>query len=140
MAIIKEFKDFAMKGNLVDMAVAFILGAAFSKLVSAFIQGMVMPLIGMATSGVNFADLKWVLSPAVLNEAGELLTPEVAVLYGAFITVIIDFLLVAMVMFILVKNINRMKKKKEAAPAPVAPPAPTKEEILLGEIRDLLKK
>ena len=70
MAIIKEFKDFAMKGNLVDMAVAFILGAAFSKLVSAFIQGMVMPLIGMATSGVNFADLKWVLSPAVLNEAG----------------------------------------------------------------------
>ncbi len=129
-----------MKGNLVDMAVAFILGAAFSKLVSAFIQGMVMPLIGMATSGVNFADLKWVLSPAVLNEAGELLTPEVAVLYGAFITVIIDFLLVAMVMFILVKNINRMKKKKEAAPAPVAPPAPTKEEILLGEIRDLLKK
>ena len=140
MAIIKEFKDFAMKGNLVDMAVAFILGAAFSKLVSAFIQGMVMPLIGMATSGVNFADLKWVLSPAVLNEAGELLTPEVAVLYGAFITVIIDFLLVAMVMFILVKNINRMKKKKEAAPAPVAPPAPTKEEILLGEIRDLMKK
>lgn len=140
MAIIKEFKDFAMKGNLVDMAVAFILGAAFSKLVSAFIQGMVMPLIGMATSGVNFADLKWVLSPAVLNEAGELLTPEVAVLYGAFITVIIDFLLVAMVMFILVKNINRMKKKKEAAPSPVAPPAPTKEEILLGEIRDLLKK
>jgi large conductance mechanosensitive channel len=140
MAIVKEFKEFAMKGNLVDMAVAFILGAAFSKLVSAFIQGMVMPLIGMATSGVNFADLKWILSPAVLNEAGEILTPEVAVLYGAFITVIIDFLLVAMVMFILVKNINRMKKKKEEAPAPSAPPAPTKEEILLGEIRDLLKK
>lgn len=138
MKMLKEFKEFAMKGNLIDMAVAFVMGAAFTKLVTGFIQGMIMPLIGQVTAGVNFKDLKYVLSPAVMNEDGSVKSPGSAILYGEFITITIDFILVAFVMFMVVKAVNKMKRKKEEAPAP--PPEPTKEEILLTEIRDLLKK
>lgn len=138
MKFFKEFKEFAMKGNLVDMAIAFVMGAAFTKLVTGFIQGLVMPLIGKVTAGVNFKDLKYVLSKAVLNEDGSVKTPESAILYGEFITILIDFILVAFVMFMVVKAVNKMKRKKEEEPAP--PAEPTKEEILLTEIRDLLKK
>lgn len=135
--MIKEFKDFALKGNLVDMAVAFVMGAAFSKVASAFIDGMVMPLIGLI-SGKDMSDMKLVLKEKVVDGEGAETAAEVAVQYGNFISVTIQFLIVAMVMFLVIKAINSMKKKEEEAPS--APPAPTSQEVLLGEIRDLLKK
>ena len=144
MGMIKEFKEFAIKGNLVDTAIAFVMGAAFGKIVSAFVDGMVMPLVGMLTGGVDFSKLEYVLKAkvdAVKDAAGKITTPEVAavsVKYGAFITVVIDFTIVAFVMFMVIKAINKMKKKEEEAPA--AAPAPTATETLLAEIRDALKK
>lgn len=138
MGFIKEFKEFAMKGNLIDMAVAFVMGAAFTKLVTGFIQGLIMPIIGIVTAGVDFKDLKYVVKEAVVDDKGAIVKPEAAIMYGEFISITIDFILVAFVMFLVVKAVNKMKKKKEEAPAPA--PEPTKEEILLGEIRDLLKK
>ncbi|MBP7514814.1 MAG: large-conductance mechanosensitive channel protein MscL [Flavobacteriales bacterium] len=140
--MLKEFKEFAMKGNLVDMAVAFVMGGAFGKVTSSFIDGMVMPLVGQLTGGVDFNDMKKVLTPAVAevkDASGAVVTPavtEVAVKYGTFITVAIEFLVVAFVMFMVIKAINKMKK---AEPAP-APAGPTNEEKLLMEIRDALKK
>ena len=133
--MLKEFKDFAMKGNLVDIAVGFVMGAGFNKVVSSFTGGIVSPLIGMI-GGTNFNDLKYVLKEGVADASGKV-SGEVAVLYGAFITNVIDFIIVAFVMFMIVKGVNAMKKKEEAAPA--APAGPTQEE-LLAEIRDLLKK
>jgi large conductance mechanosensitive channel len=142
--MLKEFKEFAVKGNLVDTAIAFVMGAAFGKVVSAFIEGMVMPLVGMLTGGVDFSKLEYVLKPkvdAVKDAAGKVLTPEaaaVSIKYGAFITVIIDFIIVAFVMFLVIKAINKMKKKQEEAPA--APVEPSSTDKLLAEIRDALKK
>ncbi len=142
MGMMKEFKEFAMKGNLVDMAVAFVMGGAFGKVTSSFIDGMVMPVIGQLTGGVDFSEMKTVLTkaaPAVMDAAGNEVTPaatEVAVKWGAFISVAIEFLVVAFVMFMVIKAINKMKK---AEPAP-APAGPTNEEKLLTEIRDALKK
>ncbi len=136
MGMMKEFKEFAMKGNLVDIAVGFVMGAAFGKLVSSFIDGMVMPVVGRITSGVDFATLKYVMQSEVKDAAGTVTTPEVAIAYGAFITAVINFLVVAFVIFLVVKAVNRMKK---AEPAP-APAAPSNEEKLLMEIRDALKK
>lgn len=132
--MIKEFKEFAIKGNLVDMAVAVVMGAAFGKVVSAFIDGMVMPAVGMLTGGVDFSKLKIVLKEATKDASGKDVA-EVAIKYGAFITVTIEFLIVAMVMFMVIKAINKMKKKAEEAPA-----APSSTDVLLTEIRDLLKK
>jgi len=136
--MLKEFKEFAMKGNLVDMAIAFVMGAAFGKIVSAFINGLVMPIVGLLTAGVSFKDLKFVISPAELDAAGTVIKPENALLYGDFITVFIDFLIVAFVMFMVIKAMNKAKKKQAQEPA--APPAPTTDQVLLTEIRDLLKK
>ncbi len=139
--MLKEFKEFAMKGNLVDMAVAFVMGAAFGKVVTSFINGIVMPVVGLLTGGVNFNAMKFVLKAAQLDATGAEVSAEVAIQYGAFITNILDFVLVAFFMFMLIKAINKSKKKKEAAPAaPPAPPAPSEEQKLLAEIRDLLKK
>ncbi|WP_036380709.1 large-conductance mechanosensitive channel protein MscL [Muricauda sp. MAR_2010_75] len=135
MGFIKEFKDFAMKGNLVDIAVGFVMGAAFNKVVSSFTGGIVSPLIGLLFKS-DFNDLKYVITEGTVNDAGETVG-EIAVLYGAFLTNVIDFLIVAFVMFMIVKAVNKMKKKEE--PAPEAPKGPTQEE-LLAEIRDLLKK
>ncbi|WP_375587618.1 large-conductance mechanosensitive channel protein MscL [Flagellimonas aurea] len=135
MGFLKEFKDFAMKGNLVDIAVGFVMGAAFNKVVSSFTGGIVSPLIGLLFKA-DFNDLKYVITEGTVNDAGETVG-EIAVLYGAFLTNVIDFLIVAFVMFIIVKSVNKMKKKEE--PAPAAPKGPTQEE-LLAEIRDLLKK
>lgn len=132
MGMLKEFKEFAMKGNLVDMAIAFVMGAAFSKLVSSFIDGIVMPLVGYLTAGINFSEL--VLKLPSFREGKE----SVLLTYGAFITVLIDFLVVAFVMFMVIKGMNRLKRKQPAAPP--ADPAPSAEETLLTEIRDLLKK
>ncbi|MDB5146808.1 MAG: Large-conductance mechanosensitive channel [Mucilaginibacter sp.] len=132
MAIVKEFKEFAMRGNVVDLAVGVIIGAAFGKIVTSLVADIIMPPIGMVTGGIDFKDLKYVLKPAVDK------TPETAINYGLFINNVIDFLIVAFCIFLIVKGINTLKKKEEAAPA--APPEPTKEELLLTEIRDLLAK
>lgn len=133
--MLKEFKDFAMKGNLVDIAVAFVMGAAFNKVVSSFTGGIVSPLIGLIFKS-DFKDQKWIITEGTLNDAGETVG-EVAVLWGDFLTNVIDFIIVAFVMFMIIKGINSMKKKEE--PAPEAPAGPSQED-LLAEIRDLLKK
>jgi large conductance mechanosensitive channel len=134
--MLKEFKEFAMKGNLVDIAVAFVMGAAFNKVVTSFTAGIVSPLIGLIFNS-NFNDLKFVIQEGVANAEG-VIEGEVAVLWGAFVTNLIDFIIVAFVMFMIIKGINKMKKKEEAA-APAPPPGPSQEE-LLAQIRDLLKK
>jgi large conductance mechanosensitive channel len=133
--MLKEFKDFAMKGNLVDIAVAFVMGAAFNKVVASFTGGIVSPLIGLIFKS-DFKDLKFVINEGTMNEAGEKVG-EVAVLYGDFLTSLIDFIIVAFVMFMVIKGVTKMKKKQE--PAPAAPSGPS-EIDLLKEIRDALKK
>ncbi len=144
MGMLKEFKEFAMKGNLVDIAVAFVMGASFGKIVTSFVDGIVMPLVGMLTGGVNFNDKVWVLKeavPGVKDAAGKVITPalaEVAVKYGAFITNVFDFIIVAFSVFLVIKAINKMKKE-EPAGAP-APAEPSNADKLLAEIRDALKK
>ena len=138
MSMIKEFKEFAMKGNLVDMAIAFVMGAAFAKVVSGFIDGMVMPVVGKLVAGVDFASLKYILSEAQVDASGKVIAAEASIKYGEFITIMIDFILVAVVMFMIIKAINKMKKKQ--AEILVTPPEPTEDQVLLREIRDLLKK
>lgn len=135
MGMLKEFKDFAMKGNLVDIAVGFVMGAAFKAVVTSFTGGIVSPLVGLIFNS-DFKDLKYIVKEGVADEAGKVVG-EVAVLYGDFITNLIDFVIVAFVMFMIIKGINKMKKKEEAAPA--APKGPSQED-LLTEIRDLLSK
>lgn len=128
----KEFKEFALKGNLIDTAIAFVMGAAFGKVVSAFVEKMFAPVVGLLLGGIDLADKKWVLRAAVGEQ------PEVAIAWGAFITASIDFLVVAFVMFMVIKAMNAAKRKEvEAAPAPPAGPSDVE---LLAEIRDLLKK
>ena len=138
MSMIKEFKEFAMKGNLVDMAIAFVMGAAFAKVVSGFIDGMVMPVVGKLVAGVDFASLKYILSEAQVDASGKVIAAEASTKYGEFITIMVDFILVAVVMFMIIKAINKMKKKQAEIPA--TPPEPTEDQVLLREIRDLLKK
>ena len=140
MGFVKEFKDFAMKGNLIDMAVAFVMGGAFGKIVTGFIDGMVMPVIGKITAGVDFKSLRYIIDPAEYDASGKETVAEISIKYGQFITLMIDFILVAFVMFLVVKAMNKMKRKEEESAAPAAPPAPSKEEVLLTEIRDLLKE
>jgi len=130
--MLKEFKNFAIKGNLIDMAIGIIIGAAFGKIVASLVADIIMPPLGLLIGGVNFTELTIVLKSAV----GE--TPAVTLNYGNFLQIVFDFLIVAFTIFLVVKGLNKMKKKEEAKP--VAPPEPTKEEILLTEIRDLLKK
>lgn len=137
MKIIQEFKQFAMKGNVIDMAVGIIIGAAFGKIVSSLVNDVLMPPLGMLIGRVNFTDLKFTLMNASVDEAGKAVN-AVTINYGNFIQTFIDFLLVAFAIFMVIKGINRLKKKEEEKPS--APPAPTKEELLLTEIRDLLKK
>ena len=132
MKLVDEFKAFAMKGNVVDMAVGIIIGAAFGKIVSSMVSDIIMPPVGLLIGGVNFTDLKWVMKAATDT------APAVTWNYGNFIQVVFDFLIVAIAVFLVIKAMNAAKKKEDAAPA--APPAPTKEETLLSEIRDLLKK
>lgn len=129
MGFMKEFKTFAMKGNVIDMAVGIIIGAAFGKIVSSFVGNVVMPPLGLLIGGVDFSNLEIVLKEA----SGEI--PAVTIGYGLFIQTIVDFLIIAFAIFLSVKTMNTLKKKEAAAP----PPAPSKEEILLGEIRDILK-
>jgi large conductance mechanosensitive channel len=141
MGFVKEFKDFAMRGNLIDFAVGVVVGGAFGKVTTAFVDGMVMPVVGKMIGGVDFSDLKLKIqdgSKEVMDASGNLVTkavPEIFIGYGAFISTVIDFIVVAFVMFLVIKAMNKMKKTEEAAP-----PAPSAQEVLLGEIRDLLKK
>lgn len=135
MGMISEFKEFAMKGNLVDMAVGFVMGSAFATVVSAFIDGVFMPLLAPVMGGVDFSDVTYTVSPAEVNAAGEVIKEAAVVDLGNFIAATISFLIVAFVMFMIIKGMNKMKKKEEAAPA--APPA---NEVLLAEIRDLLAR
>ena len=137
MGFIKEFKEFAMKGSLIDIAVGFVMGAAFTKVTSAFIDGMVMPLIGLI-QGKDLSEWKYVLKSAETGADGKVTAAEVAVNYGTFISTVIEFIVVALVMFLVIKAINRMKKKAEAAPVAIAEVSST--DKLLMEIRDSLKK
>ena len=132
MSMMSEFRDFAMRGNVVDMAVGIVIGGAFGKIVSSFVNDVLMPPIGMALGGVDFSDLAVTLKEA----AGE--TAAVTLNYGSFIQTVVDFIIIAFAIFMMVRWINSLKKKEEAAPS--APPKPSNEEVLLGEIRDLLKK
>jgi large conductance mechanosensitive channel len=140
MGMLKEFKEFAMKGNLVDIAVAFVMGGAFGKVITSFTEGMIAPIIGLLT-GKDLRQNMWVIkagSPETKDATGAIISPavaEVAIKWGAFITAVIDFIIVAFVMFLIVKAINSMKKKQADVPAP-----PAEEVILLREIRDSLKK
>ncbi|GAB7257860.1 large-conductance mechanosensitive channel protein MscL [Polaribacter sp. OB-PA-B3] len=136
MGMLKEFKDFAMKGNLVDIAVGFVMGAAFKQVVTSFTGGIVSPLIGLIFNA-DLKDLKYIVKDGVADETGKVVG-EVAVLYGDFLTNVIDFIIVAFVMFLIVKGLNNLKKKEEPAPEP-APAGPSQEE-LLEQIRDLLAK
>lgn len=132
MSVLKELKEFMMRGNVVDMAVGVIVGGAFGKIVSSLVSDIIMPPIGVVLGGVNFSDLKVTLKDAVGDAAG------VTINYGSFVQTVFDFVIIASAIFFAIKGINMLQKKKEEAPA--APPAPTKEETLLTEIRDLLKE
>ena len=134
--MLKEFKEFALKGNLIDMAVGLVIGAAFGTVTSSFIDGVFMPLVGQIFQLGDFSQAKFVLSPAVVDAARKVVTPESAIKYGTFIGNVINFLIVAFVMFMIIKGMNKLKKEEAAAP----PPPPPAEEVLLTEIRDLLKK
>ena len=131
MSMVKEFKEFIMRGNVIDLAVGIVIGAAFGKIVSSLVADIIMPPLGLLIGGVNFTDLKVVLGPPL--SGGEPVTLN----YGNFIQVLFDFVIVAFAIFLVVKMVNRLKRKQ--AEAPDVPPAPTKDQVLLTEIRDLLK-
>ena len=141
MGMLKEFKEFAMKGSLVEIAIAFVMGGAFGKVITSFTEGLIAPIVGLLTGGVDFNEKKLVLKAGVAevkDASGAVTVPGIAELsmkWGSFITAIIDFVIVAFVMFMVIKAINSMKKKEEAAP-----PAPPEDITLLREIRDALKK
>jgi large conductance mechanosensitive channel len=137
MGLVKEFKEFAMRGNVVDMAVGIVIGGAFGRIVSSVVNDIIMPPIGLLIGGVDFSDLKVILKQATIDDVGNAIQ-AVSINYGAFIQTAIDFIIIAFAIFMVIKGMNSLKKKEEAQPAP--PPAPPREEVLLTEIRDLLKK
>ena len=136
----EEFKAFAMRGNVLDMAIGVVIGGAFGKITTSLVNDIIMPLVSILTGGVDFSAWKWVLKEAVM-EGSEIVAPEIAVNFGNLISVILDFIIIAFAVFCMVKALNRLHRKREAAPEePPAPPEPSNEEKLLAEIRDLLKK
>jgi len=138
MSFLKEFQSFAMRGNVMDMAVGVIIGGAFGKIVSSLVSDIIMPPIGVLIGGINFTDLAITLKHASVNAAGQAV-PAVTINYGSFIQTIFDFTIIAFAIFLMIKGINSFHKKKTEEAA-AAPPPPTKEEQLLTEIRDLLKE
>ena len=134
MGMMSEFKAFALKGNVVDLAVAVIIGGAFGAIVSSLVSDLMMPIVGRATGGISFADQAIVLEPAVVDGAGVITKPAVLLAYGKFIDAVIKFVIVAFCLFLVIKAMNAAKKKQAAAP-----PAPSRQEVLLEEIRDLLR-
>lgn len=141
MSLMKDFKEFALKGNVIDLAIAVVIGAAFGKVVTSLVNDIIMPIIGTFTGGIDFSKKKVIFSPAVLDAAGKVVKPENALTYGNFINAIIMFLIIAFSIFIVMRSFVTMQKKfqkaREEAPAPT--PAPTPDQQLLTEIRDLLK-
>lgn len=140
MAFIKEFKEFAMRGNVIDMAVGVVIGAAFGKIISSLVNDIIMPLVGVVTGGMNFTDYKWVIQQAVIDSvSNEVLKPEVTLNWGTWVQAIVDFIIVAFCIFIAIKAINQLKRKKEEEVVEAVAEV-SKEEELLTEIRDLLKE
>lgn len=139
MKLISEFKAFAMRGNVVDMAVGIIIGGAFGKIVSSVVADVIMPPIGVLLGGVKFTDLKITLKDTVVDTTGAIKSQAVAINYGNFIQTTVDFVIIAFAIFMMIKAMNSLKKKEEAPVEAPGPPAPTKDEILLTEIRDILK-
>lgn len=137
--MLQEFKQFAMRGNVVDMAVGIIIGGAFGKIVTSVVSDIIMPPIGLLVGGVNFTELKVVLKEAVMENGAEV-APAVTLNYGNFLQVVFDFIIVAFAIFLMVKGMNALNRKKAKEEAPAAPPAPPADIQLLTEIRDLLKK
>jgi len=135
MSILKEFKEFAMRGNVIDLAVGVVIGASFGKIVTSAVNDIIMPPLGILVGGMDFKDLKLVLRHNVMDAEGKV--ADVTLNYGAFLQNILDFIIIAFAIFMLVKVINKLKRKK--AEAPSTPPAPTKEEVLLTEIRDAIR-
>ena len=139
MGFFKEFKEFAMKGNVMDMAIGVVIGGAFGKIVTSLVSDIIMPLIGAVTGGLNFTEWKWVIREAVMD--GEtVVKPELTLTWGNFLQVVFDFIIIAFCIFLVVKGMNKLKKKEEPAPEPAAPAEPSEDIKLLTEIRDLLKK
>lgn len=137
----KEFKEFAFKGNVLDMSIGVIIGGAFGKIVTSLVNDIIMPFFGFLTAGTDFTSLKLVLSPAELDAAGAVIKPEAALMYGNFLQNVFDFFIVAFCIFFFVQQITKMRKKKEEpAPEPAPEPADPTTEELLAEIRDLLKQ
>jgi len=136
MSMIREFKEFAMRGNVIDMAVGIVIGGAFGKIVTSLVNDVIMPPIGWLTGGVDFSSLKWVIKPADDSDPAHKVA-EVAINYGVFINTLIQFVIIAFAIFLVVKAINRLSRKQEEAAPPAAPPADV---ALLTEIRDLLKE
>ena len=135
MGIIKEFKEFAMRGSVVDLAVGVIIGAAFGKIVTSLVDDVIMPVVGFITGGIDFSYMKYVIKEG--DPANDV--PDVAIMYGNFINVVVQFLIVAFVIFLVIKGINTLQKKHKEENTPAPAPGPTQEE-LLAEIRDLLKR
>ena len=136
-----EFKAFAMRGNVVDMAVGVVIGGAFGKITTSIVNDLIMPCISMLAGGINFTDWKLVLKEAVLAADGAVQTAEVAIIFGNTLAIILDFIIIAFAVFCMVKALNSLRRKKEEpAPAPEPEPEPSAEEKLLTEIRDLLKE
>jgi len=141
MSMMKEFRDFAMKGNVIDLAVGIIIGAAFGKIVSSVVNDVIMPPIGLLVGGINFTDIKITMKDAIADPAtGKIIKDAVTLKIGNFIQTLVDFTIVAFSVFLMVKGLNTLSKKKEAEAAPPPPPPATKDQELLTEIRDLLKK
>lgn len=141
MAFFKEFKEFAMRGNVIDMAVGVVIGGAFGKIITSLVNDIIMPLVGVLTGGINFTDYKWVIQKAMIDSTTqEVITPEVVVGWGIWIQTVVDFLIVAFCIFLAIKGINQLKRKETETPAPAPAPEPSNEEKLLAEIRDLLKE
>jgi len=137
MSIMKEFKAFAMRGNVIDLAVGIVIGGAFGKIISSLVADIIMPLVGLLIGGFNVSTLKATLKSPVMDGSGKIIKQAVTLNYGSFLQFTVDFLIIAFSIFLFIKLINRMKRKEDALP--VTPTEPTKEEILLTEIRDLLK-
>ena len=139
----EEFKQFAMRGNVIDLAVGVVIGGAFGKITTSLVNDIIMPLISMITGGIDFSEWKWVLKEAVLNADGTEAAAAVSVNFGSLVAVILDFIIIAFAIFCMIKALNKLQRKKEEAPAappaPPAPPEPSAEEKLLTEIRDLLR-
>jgi len=140
MKLLDEFKQFAMRGNVVDMAVGIIIGGAFGKIVSSFVSDVIMPPLGILIGGVNFTDLKITIKQEILDTVGQVVNPAVTINYGNFIQVVFDFIIIAFSIFAMIKVMNNLNRKKIEEQAPATPPPPPADIQLLTEIRDILRK